>query len=79
MSKQVWDIDTVGYTNDNLGGYFDFQVNNVFYLLAPSYYQAFYRVATFQKFFCYSDYEIILSGTHFFVDSAVFFAHTDCF
>ena len=61
MSKQVWDIDTVGYTNDNLGGYFDFQVNNVFYLLAPSYYQAFYSVYLNR---CLSVYDGWIRGYH---------------
>ena len=61
MSKQVWDIDTVGYTNDTLGGYFDFQVNNVFYLLAPSYYQAFYSVYLNR---CLSVYDGWIRGYH---------------
>lgn len=43
MAEQVWDLDTVGYgTGDTLGSYFDFYVNNTFYLLAPPYYYTFY-------------------------------------
>lgn len=41
MSQQLFDIETVGYADD-LGKYFDFQVNNTFYLLAPEYYKTFY-------------------------------------
>ena len=37
MSQQVFDIDTVGFDH-SLGNYFDFYVNNTFYLLAPEYY-----------------------------------------
>lgn len=42
---QVYEIDTVGYGGEsNLGGFFDFYVNNTFYLLAPEYYKSFYSV-----------------------------------
>lgn len=44
MSQQVFDIDTVGFGHDVLGNYFDFYVNNTFYLLAPEYYYAFYSI-----------------------------------
>lgn len=43
MSQQVYDIDTVGYGYD-LGEYFDFHINNTFYLNAPSYYKTFYTL-----------------------------------
>ena len=42
MSQQVFDIDTVGFGAETLGNYFDFYVNNTFYLLAPDYYYSFY-------------------------------------
>jgi hypothetical protein len=44
MSQQVFDIETVGFGADTLGNYFDFYVNNVFYLLAPEYYYPFYSI-----------------------------------
>lgn len=44
MSQQVFDIDTVGFEAETLGNYFDFYVNNTFYLLAPEYYYAFYSI-----------------------------------
>lgn len=44
MSQQVFDIDTVGFDANTLGNYFDFYVNNTFYLLAPEYYYAFYAI-----------------------------------
>ena len=44
MSQQVFDIDTVGFGADTLGNYFDFYVNNTFYLLAPEYYYSFYAI-----------------------------------
>lgn len=44
MSQQVFDINTVGYDNEVLGNYFDFYVNNTFYLLAPEYYYSFYAI-----------------------------------
>ena len=42
MSQQIYDIETVGFRDANLGAFFDFQVNNIFYLLAPEYYYQFY-------------------------------------
>ena len=44
MSQQVYDIDTVGYGNNVLGNFFDFYVNNTFYILAPDYYKTLYSV-----------------------------------
>lgn len=44
MSSQIFDIDTVGYNESVLGDYYDFYVNNTFYLLAPDYYKTFYSV-----------------------------------
>lgn len=44
MSQQVLDINTVGFNDATLGNYFDFYVNNTFYLLAPEYYRAFYSI-----------------------------------
>ena len=42
---QVYEIDTVGYGGEsNLGGFFEFYINNTFYLLAPDYYKSFYSV-----------------------------------
>lgn len=37
-------IDTVGYSDEELGHFYDFYVNNVFYLLAPPYYFPFYSI-----------------------------------
>lgn len=45
MSQQIFDIDTVGFRDgNNLGNFFDFYVNNTFYLLAPEYYYSFYAI-----------------------------------
>lgn len=44
MGQQVFDIETVGFNGDTLGHFFDFYVNNTFYLLAPSYYKSFYSI-----------------------------------
>ena len=41
ISSQRLDIDTVGFSN-SLGNYYNFYVNNTFYLLAPDYYFQFY-------------------------------------
>lgn len=40
--SQVYDIDTVGYDANQLGGYYDFYVNDTFYMLAPPYYYVLY-------------------------------------
>lgn len=37
-------IDTAGFKVENLGHFYDFYVNNVFYLLAPPYYFPFYSI-----------------------------------
>lgn len=60
MSQQVYDIDTVGYGND-LGEYFDFKVNNTFYLLAPTYYKSFYSLYLNR---CLSVYDGWVKGWH---------------
>lgn len=60
MSQQVFDIDTVGYGNQ-LGDFFDFYVNNTFYLLAPDYYYSFY--ATYLNR-CLSVYDGWVNGWH---------------
>ena len=60
MSQQVYDIDTVGYGND-LGEFFDFKVNNTFYLLAPTYYKSFYSLYLNR---CMSVYDGWVRGWH---------------
>lgn len=42
MQQNIFDIETVGY--DGLGSYYDFHINNTFYLLAPPYYNTFYTI-----------------------------------
>ena len=44
MEKSIYDIDTVGFTGESLGNFFDYYVNNTFYLLAPEYYYQFYAI-----------------------------------
>ena len=61
MSQQVYDINTVGYSADMLGGYFDFYVNNTFYLFAPSYYQSFYSIYLNRALACYDGW---VNGWH---------------
>lgn len=61
MSQQVFDIDTVGYKSNALGGYFDFYVNNVFYLLAPEYYYSFYAIYLNRCISCYDGW---IQGVH---------------
>lgn len=61
MSQQVFDIDTVGFGDNVLGNYFDFYVNNTFYLLAPDYYQAFYSVYLNRCLSCYDGW---VNGFH---------------
>ncbi len=53
--------ETVGYNSDVLGHYYDFQVNNTFYLLAPEYYYALYA-NYFNR--CLSCYDGWVSGWH---------------
>lgn len=61
MSQQVFDIDTVGFGDNVLGNYFDFYVNNTFYLLAPEYYQAFYSIYLNKCLSCYDGW---VNGFH---------------
>lgn len=61
MSQQVFDIDTVGYTDGTLGNFFDFYVNNVFYLLAPEYYYSFYAIYLNRCLSCYDGW---VNGFH---------------
>lgn len=53
MSQQVFDINTVGFDDATLGRYFDFYVNNTFYLLAPEYYYPFYAIYLNRCLACY--------------------------
>ena len=59
MSQQVFDIDTVGY--GQLGEFFDFYVNNTFYLLAPDYYYSFYAIYLNRCLACYDGW---VNGWH---------------
>lgn len=61
MSQQVFDIDTVGYTDGTLGNFFDFYVNNTFYLLAPDYYYSFYSIYLRR---CLAAYDGWVNGFH---------------
>lgn len=60
MSQQVYDIDTVGFSGD-LGEFFDFYVNNTFYLLAPEYYYSFYSIYLNRCLSCYDGW---VNGWH---------------
>lgn len=61
MSQQVFDINTVGYDANTLGNYFDFYVNNTFYLLAPEYYFSFYAIYLNRCLSCYDGW---VNGFH---------------
>lgn len=61
MSQQVFDIDTVGFNTGALGNYFDFYVNNTFYLLAPEYYYSFYAIYLNRCLACYDGW---VNGFH---------------
>ena len=61
MSQQVFDIDTVGFNDGSLGGFFDFYVNNTFYLLAPDYYYSFYAIYLNR---CLASYDGWVNGWH---------------
>ena len=61
MSQQIFDIDTVGYNDSTLGNYFDFYVNNTFYLLAPEYYYSFYAIYLNRCLACYDGW---VNGFH---------------
>ena len=58
---QLFDIDTVGYGDKELGSFFDFYVNNVFYLYAPEYYYQFYAIYLNR---CLSIYDGWIGGWH---------------
>lgn len=60
MSQQVFDIDTVGYGYD-LGEYFDFHINNTFYMNAPTYYKSFYSLYLTR---CLAVYDGWVGGWH---------------
>ena len=61
MSQQVFDIDTTAVKDTELGNYFDFYVNNTFYLYAPDYYYQFYAVYLRR---CISVYDGWVNGFH---------------
>ena len=61
MSQQIFDIDTVGFGDNTLGNYFDFYVNNTFYLLAPDYYYSFYSIYLNRCLACYDGW---VNGFH---------------
>lgn len=61
MSQQVFDIDTVGFNDAALGSFFDFYVNNTFYLLAPEYYYSFYAIYLNRCLSCYDGW---VNGWH---------------
>ncbi|MEG1582230.1 MAG: hypothetical protein RR334_03675 [Clostridia bacterium] len=61
MSQQVFDIDTVGYNDESLGSFFDFYVNNTFYLLAPEYYYPLYAIYYNRCLSCYDGW---VNGFH---------------
>ena len=61
MSQQVFDIDTVGFNDNTLGNFFDFHVNNTFYLLAPEYYYSFYSIYLNRCLACYDGW---VNGFH---------------
>lgn len=54
-------IDAVGYGYGTLGNFFDFYVNNTFYLLAPDYYRSFYTIYLNR---CLSVYDGWVNGWH---------------
>ena len=58
---QIWDIDTIGFREDTLGNFFDFYVNNTFYLLAPDYYYQFYSLYLNRCLACYDGW---VNGWH---------------
>lgn len=62
MSQQVFDINTVGFDKaETLGNFFDFYVNNTFYLLAPEYYYSFYAIYLNR---CLATYDGWVNGFH---------------
>ena len=60
MSQNIYDIDTIGCGTE-LGNFFDFYVNNTFYLLAPEYYFPLYA-NYFNR--CLALYDGWVSGWH---------------
>ena len=60
MAGQIYDIDTVGY-GTGLGDFFDFNINNTFYFLAPEYYRNLYTVY-FKR--CLQVYDGWIAGWH---------------
>lgn len=60
MGQNVIDIDTTGF-GSGLGNFFDFYVNNTFYLLAPDYYYAFYSIYLNRCLACYDGW---VNGFH---------------
>lgn len=61
MSSQIYDIDTIGYNEGVLGDFYDFYVNNTFYLLAPDYYKVFYTQYLNR---CLANYDGWIKGYH---------------
>ena len=61
MSQQVYDIDSVGFNDNVLGNFYDFYVNNTFYLLAPEYYYSFYAIYLNRCMDCYDGW---VNGFH---------------
>ena len=61
MSQQIFDIDTVGFSDETLGNFYDFYVNNVFYLMAPDYYYSFYAIYLNRCLACYDGW---VNGFH---------------
>lgn len=59
MSQNILDINTVGY--GELGNFYDFYVNNTFYLLAPDYYYQLYSIY-FNR--CLAVYDGWIGGWH---------------
>ena len=60
MGQNIIDIDTTGF-GDGLGNFFDFYVNNTFYLLAPDYYYSFYSIYLNRCMACYDGW---VNGFH---------------
>lgn len=61
MAKQIFDIDTVGFSRQTLGNFYEFHINNSFYLMAPEYYREFYTIYLNR---CISAYDGWMSGWH---------------
>lgn len=62
MSQQIFDINTVGFDSaETLGNFFDFYINNTFYLLAPEYYYSFYAIYLNR---CLAAYDGWVNGFH---------------